>query len=208
MSTTTPASLQTFTLDDLGQFTNEGEFGPGASGDFRGFYVGRDDVHGVIMHLLARVSVSLKLSMFGFDDDDANTQILSLMKDPKIMVQITLDKSQASGVHEKKILTADITADPGQFAADVAIGTSATGQIVHTKGMVLDGVVAVEGSTNWSASGEGQGIGIRGEANATGFKAQENTLIVYTNPYEIAKFAARLDYHHAIAASQPQPSWA
>jgi len=28
---------------------------------------------------------------------------------------------------------------------------------------------------------------------------------VYVNPYEIAKFAARLDYEHAVAASQPQP---
>ena len=28
------------------------------------------------------------------------------------------------------------------------------------------------------------------------------------NPYEIAKFAARLDYEHAVAASRPQPRFA
>jgi len=31
---------------------------------------------------------------------------------------------------------------------------------------------------------------------------------VYVNPYEIAKFAARLDYEHAVAGSQPQPNLA
>jgi hypothetical protein len=117
------------------------------------------------------------------------------------MVQVTLDKSQAGGVHERKILAADVAADPAQFAADFAIGTSDTHQIIHTKGMVCDGIVAVEGSTNWSKSGEGQG---KGQA---GYKAQENTMLVYTNPYEIAKFTARLDYSHAVAASQPQPPW-
>jgi hypothetical protein len=29
-------------------------------------------------------------------------------------------------------------------------------------------------------------------------------LTVYVNAYEIAKFAARLDYEHAVAAGQPQ----
>ena len=29
---------------------------------------------------------------------------------------------------------------------------------------------------------------------------------MYVNAYEIAKFAARLDYEHSVAASQPQPN--
>lgn len=200
-------SLQSFDLDELAQYTAEGEFGPSASPEFRGFYVGRDDVHGVITCLLSQVSVSLKLTMFGFDDDEANQCIWRLVENPGIMVQVTLDKSQAAGVHEKQILLADIAADPAKFAADFAIGNSDTSQIIHTKGMVLDGIVAVEGSTNWSATGEGIGIGLKGP-NVKGFKAQENSLIVYTNPYEIAKFTARLDYSHSVARSQPQPSWA
>ncbi|HJY97440.1 MAG TPA: hypothetical protein VJ371_21025 [Streptosporangiaceae bacterium] len=40
-------TLQTFTLDDLAVYTAEQAFGPTASPDFRVFYVGRDDVHGV-----------------------------------------------------------------------------------------------------------------------------------------------------------------
>ena len=72
---------------------------------------------------------------------------------------------------------------------------------------MLDGIVAFEGSTNWSSSGEGEGINLTAAKQAPGFKAQNNSLAVYINTYEIAKFAARLDYEHAVAASQPQPSF-
>src|ERR1700728_336982 len=69
-------SLQTFTLDDLAQYTCEGAFGPTASPDFRVFYVGRDDVHGVLMHLFTRVSLSVKMNMFGYDDDSLNNVLM------------------------------------------------------------------------------------------------------------------------------------
>jgi len=200
-SGTTPSrpTLQQFTLDDLAVYTAEQAFGRTASPDFRIFYVGRDDVHGVLMHLFTRVTLSVKMNMFGYDDDDLNSVL---------MVQVTLDKSQASGVHEKAILGSDTGKDAAGFANDFAIGESSTHQISHTKGGVLDGIVAFEGSTNWSSSGEGAGISLTATKQAPGFKAQNNTLAVYTNPYEIAKFAARLDYEHAVAASQPQPRFA
>jgi hypothetical protein len=69
-TTSGPASsdtLQSFTLDDLAQYTREGAFGPTASPDFRVFYVGRDDVHGVLVHLFTRVRLSVKMNMFGYD---------------------------------------------------------------------------------------------------------------------------------------------
>ena len=65
-------TLQHFILDDLAVYTAEQAFGPTASPDFRVFYVGRDDVHGVLMHLFARVSLSVKMNMFGYDDQDLN----------------------------------------------------------------------------------------------------------------------------------------
>jgi hypothetical protein len=200
-STQTP-TLQTFTLDELAQFTAEGVFGPSASPDLRGFYVGRDNVHGVLAYLLSAVTLSVKINMFGYDDDQLAQILTGLVEDPKVFVQVTLDKSQSGGVHEKTILASQAAADPAGFAADFAIGESATHQISHTKGGVLDGLVGFEGSTNWSASGEGTGIGLRGTANQPGFKAQNNTLWVTTNPYEIAKFSARLDYEHAVAKAQ------
>jgi hypothetical protein len=203
----TPPTLQQFTLDDLAVYTAEQAFGPTASPDFRVFYVGRDDVHGVLMHLFTRVSLSVKMNMFGYDDDDLNNVLMGLIQNPAVMVQLTLDKSQASGPTEKAILTNDAAQDTAGFANDVVVGDSSTGQISHTKGGVLDGIVAFEGSTNWSASGEGTGINLAAAKQASGFKAQNNTLSVYVNPYEIAKFAARLDYEHAVAAAQPQPAY-
>jgi hypothetical protein len=199
-------TLQTFTLDDLAQYTKEGAFGPTASADFRVFYVGRDDVHGVLAHLFSRARLSVKMNMFGYDDDELNQILFELAEDPTVMVQVTLDKSQSGGVHEKKILASDIAADPDAYAADFAVGQSDTHQISHTKGGVLDGIVAFEGSTNWSTSGEGAGITLNQAQQKRGFKAQNNTLAVYVNAYEIAKFSARLDYEHAVAARQPQPA--
>jgi hypothetical protein len=47
-------SLQRFSLEDLAPFTKEGLFAKGASRDFHLFYVGRDDVHGILKYLLHR----------------------------------------------------------------------------------------------------------------------------------------------------------
>ena len=62
-------SLQTFNLLDLQQYTQEKAYSTTASKDFHLFYVGRDDVHDILKHVLPRASVSLYLNMFGFDDD-------------------------------------------------------------------------------------------------------------------------------------------
>ena len=207
-TTTAPSrsTLQHFTLDDLAAYTAEQGFGPTASPDFRVFYVGRDDVHGVLMHIFTRVSLSVKMNMFGYDDNDLNKILMGLVQNPAVMVQVTLDKTQASCPTEKAILSSDTAQDQKGFANDFAVGESSTGQISHTKGGILDGIVAFEGSTNWSCSGEGTGISLTTAKQAPGFKAQNNTLAVYINPYEIAKFTARLDYEHAVAGAQPQPN--
>jgi hypothetical protein len=200
-------TLQTFKLDDLAQYTFEGAFGSTASPDFRVFYVGRDDVHGVLVHLFSRVRLSVKMNMFGYDDDELNNLLVGLARDPSVMVQVTLDRSQSKQKHETQILQSDVAKDPEEFSADFAVGTSSTGQISHTKGGVLDGIVAFEGSTNWSSSGEGVGIKLDAAKQNPGFKAQNNTLSVYVNLYEIAKFSARLDYEHGVAAHQKQPTF-
>jgi hypothetical protein len=205
-NTTSQPTLQHFNLDDLAVYTLEQAFGPTASPDFRVFYVGRDDVHGVLMHLFTRVSLYVKMNMFGYDDDELNKVLMGLVMNPSVMVQVTLDRSQASGAHEKAILSSDKAQDAAGCANDFVVGESETSQISHTKGGVLDGIVAFEGSTNWSSSGEGSGINLTAAKQAPGFKAQNNTLAVYVNTYEIAKFSARLDYEHAVAAKQPQPN--
>ncbi|MEO8815537.1 MAG: hypothetical protein ABI307_07630 [Mycobacterium sp.] len=53
---------------------------------------------------------------------------------------------------------------------------------------------------------QGTGITLDQAQQNPGLKAQNNTLAVYVNAYEIAKFSARRDYEHAVAAPQPQPA--
>jgi hypothetical protein len=191
-------TLQTFDLADLAQYTKESTYSPNASKDFHLFYVGRDDVHDVLQHVLSRVTVSLYLNMFGYDDDLLNETIMGIVHDPSITCLITLDKSQAGGVHEKRLLDSDAAQDPVAFNTHFVIGQSATHQISHTKGFVADGKVGAEGSTNWSTSGEGTFV-VKGQAGGVGYKAQNNTQSVFTCPDAVARFQAELLAEHVAA---------
>jgi hypothetical protein len=193
-------SLQTFDLLDLQQYTQEKVYSTTASKDFHLFYVGRDDVHDILKHVLSRVSVSLYLNMFGFDDDELNDILMTIAHDPTITMLVTLDKSQAGGKHEKALLDADRAKDLAAFNTHIAIGQSATHQISHTKGFVADGKVAGEGSTNWSVSGEGTAV--KGKIGGPGFKAQNNTQSIITDPDTISRFSAELVAEHMTAKQQ------
>lgn len=194
-------NLHGFALDDLAPFRHERSFPAASPPDHRLFYVGRDDIHGLLRYLLARVTSSFRLNMFGYDDEELDAIIRAHAANPQIYMQLTLDKSQSGGVHERKILE---EWDPALFNSVAVIGQSATHQISHTKGGVLDGLVAFEGSTNWSASGEGWGID--GDVPDTlggkpgRYKAQNNTVAVFTNPVLISEFSAELDREHVAAA--------
>lgn len=199
-------SLQTFDLHDLAQYTPEKAYSNNASKDFHLFYVGRDDVHDVLKHVLSRVSVSLYLNMFGYDDDELNDIIMQKVMDPHITVLITLDESQAGGVHEKQLIAADQAKGLSNFNSHYVIGKSATSQISHTKGFVADGRVGGEGSTNWSTSGEGTFVKgtfyVKGRPEGPGFKAQNNTQSVFTDPDTINRFQAELILEHILAQKQ------
>jgi hypothetical protein len=148
-------SLQAFDLLDLQLYTPEKAYSSTASKDFHLFFVGRDDVHDVLKHVLSRVRVSLYLNMFGYDDDELDQILMAKDMDPNITMLITLDNSQAGGKHEKMLLDADRQHALAEFNTHFVIGQSATHQISHTKGFVADSKVGGEGSVNWSASGEG-----------------------------------------------------
>ena len=208
-------SLQRFDLLDLQQYTQEKTYSSTASKDFHLFYVGRDDVHDILKHILSRVSVSLYLNMFGYDDDELNDIIMTIAHDPTITMLITLDKSQSGGAHEKALLASDVAKNPSLFntsittgaqmaqlnAKQVTIGQSATHQISHTKGFVADGKVGAEGSTNWSSSGEGTFV-VAGKAGGAGYKAQNNTQSVFTDPDTVSRFSSELVREHLAAGAQ------
>jgi hypothetical protein len=191
-------SLQTFDLTDLQQYTREKSYSTNASKDFHLFYVGRDDVHDILKYVLSRVSVSLYLNMFGFDDDELNDILMAKAEDRRVMMMITLDKSQAGGKHEKALLNSDIAKNPSAFNTYFVIGESATHQISHTKGFVADGKVAGEGSTNWSISGEGEFV-VKGQPGGKGYKAQNNTQSIITDLDTISRFQSELIAEHMAA---------
>jgi hypothetical protein len=191
-------SLQKFDLLDLAKHTAEGEYSPNASKDFHLFYVGRDNVHEILKQILSNVTVSLYMNMFGFDDNELNDVIMKLVHDPLITVVITLDKSQAGGVHERKLLESDAAKDPIGYSTHFVIGNSATHQISHTKGFVADGIIGGEGSTNWSTSGEGTFV-VKGHAGGIGYRAQNNTQTIFTCPDAVTRFQAQLLTEHLAA---------
>jgi hypothetical protein len=196
-------SLQTFDLADLQQYTPEKAYSPAASKAFHLFFVGRDDVHDILKHVLSRVRVSLYLNMFGYDDKELNAILMAKVLDPNITMLITLDKSQAGGVHEKALLDADRQHELAAFNTHFAIGQSSTHQISHTKGFVADGKVAGEGSVNWSASGEGTFV-ITAKSGGPGYKAQNNTQTIFTDPDSVNRFQTELIAEHMIAQNQQE----
>ena len=190
-------------LTVLGKFTPEGQLMPGY-GDHYIFLVGRDDCHAIMHYLLTHETLEHDFNQYGYDDQQLNDDIMAQIKDPNMIVQGTLDKSQAGGVHERAILAADKTADPNGFSNSFAVGQSATHQISHTKGGVLVGLgIAYEGSMNWSASGEGIGISlIPGVNSVKGWKAQNNTLTISCNPIYVGRIRTQLGIEHRIALAQ------
>lgn len=69
-------------LQVLSKFTPAG-LTPGYGQSYL-FFVGRDDVHGILHYLITNETLALKFNQFGYDDDELNQDILTLMANPGI----------------------------------------------------------------------------------------------------------------------------
>lgn len=152
--------------------------------NMRTFWSPVDDVHGALKAIVGSCRRSLVVAMYGYDDDDLAAMIDGLLKNPAIYVQITLDSSQAGGVHEKALLAKYAHEMTGN---SVAIGRSEKGAIMHRKCCIVDGLWRVTGSTNWSLSGE---------------QKQDNELTVLASASACAEARTVLDIEHDSALQQ------
>jgi phosphatidylserine/phosphatidylglycerophosphate/cardiolipin synthase-like enzyme len=174
-----------FVWDDLAKYKAEGRLLDGYPDDQRTFFAPRDDVHELLVALLGNAQHSIVVNMFGYDDDELNKIIQEKLADEKVFVQMSLDRSQASGVHEKQILA---KWSNNSFGNSIAIGTSSVhNAISHLKIVIVDGVYTVKGSTNWSLSGEQQ---------------QDNELTLSRNAVIAAETRAILDLNHDFMLKQ------
>jgi len=160
-------------------------FPPGYATDRRRFYSPVDNVHGVLAAVVGSAQRSLVIAMYGFDDDALADAIAEKLNAENVAVQLTLDSSQAGGVHERAILARE-----SYPASSIAIGRSELGAIMHLKQVVVDGVIVVDGSTNWSPGGEAK---------------QDNSLLILSDPVEAAVVSARLAAIHMNIISKGLP---
>jgi PLD-like domain len=173
----TPAAAP-FSWEGLAQYKAEKRFLDGYPADVRTFFSPLDDVHGVLRALLSTAQHSIVLNMYGYDDDELDDIIRAKLTSEHVYVQMSLDRSQAGGVHERQLLEQWKHEVLGN---SIAIGQSTRGAISHLKIVIIDGVYTVRGSTNWSLSGE---------------QKQDNELTVHRNAVVAAETRALLDRNH------------
>ena len=137
-----------------------------------------DNIHLAITSVVGSARLSLACGMFGWDDDEIDQIFRSKLEDEQIPVQLSLDKRQAGGAHEKAILK---RWQADQIGNSVAIGNSSKGAISHVKLIVVDGIITIQGSTNLSATGE---------------NLQNNECTFILDPVFAAEKRARLDKIH------------
>jgi hypothetical protein len=179
----TVVTMTNFTLGDLAVFFMEGEIAPSLmTGSSVQLFTERDHVHECLVALHRMTTLSIADTMFGYDDAELDQLIRDKLDTAHVFVQLSLDRSQAAGAKEKEILA--------KWSGDargnsVAVGTSAAGAIAHMKAVF-------DGSTNWSASGEGE----------SGAKAQNNSLVVFDSHPIAARYRAQLDIDHDVMLKQ------
>ena len=143
----------------------------------RTFFAPIDNLHGVLKTCLAAATESIAIAMYGFDDDELADIVKEKLESEHVAVQLTLDSSQAGGVHERVLL-----ARVDYPNTVVAVGRSERGAIQHQKIAVIDGVLTITGSTNWSDGAETK---------------QDNQMTVTLDRAVAARHRARCDAIHA-----------
>src|SRR5438552_726660 len=103
--TLTHEQLGALAWSDLGQFKAGGAFPADYGTETLAFFSPNDPgVHEVILWALLQADQAIIFNVYGFDDDEFAAVIFTAAANPKCYVQGSLDKSQAGGAHERKLL--------------------------------------------------------------------------------------------------------
>jgi hypothetical protein len=173
------AELAKVPYEDLGQFKQAEAFPHGYSRDYLTFYAPRDQgVHQVLLWALLQAKSSVAINMYGFADGHMVSLLRHYAHDPKMIVTLSLDSSEAGSGSEPELLE-KLKNDLG--GNSIAIGRSEKGAISHDKLMVVDGLYLITGSTNWSFGGEVE---------------QDNQLTLARDPIACAEARAVIDLDH------------
>jgi hypothetical protein len=175
-------SLQAFQLSELAQFTREKSYSSNASSDFHLFFVGRDNVHEILKYVLSRTQVSLYLNMFGYDDSELNDIVMQKVLDPHITVLICRLRHP---FHNRPVPHA-----PNQSHERVCRRWQGRrrrfDQLVHLwQGQFVAGTYYV-----------------KDQIAGAGYKAQNNTQTIITDPDSVIRFQAELIAEHLAARDE------
>lgn len=168
-------------FEDLGRFKQAEAFPHGYSHEYLTFYAPRDQgVHQVLLWALLQAKSSVAINMYGFADGHMVSLLRHYAHDPKMIVTLSLDSSEAGSGGEPALLEKLKNDLDGN---SIAIGRSEKGAISHDKLMVVDGLYLVTGSTNWSFGGEVE---------------QDNQLTLSRDPIACAEARAVIDLDHDV----------
>lgn len=166
----------TFSISDLDQYKMSA-LPTGYPPNVANLYAPVDNVHGALVAILKSAQHSLVCCMYGFNDPELASILTDKLADEHVFVQLSLDSTQAGGVHEKQLL-----AQEDYPSSSIAIGQSEKHAIMHLKMLVVDSAFTVTGSTNWGVGAETK---------------QDNSLVVIADLLVAAEARTRADIIHA-----------
>lgn len=132
----------------------------------------RDNAVGALQLLVENLGVSAYASMFTFTDKTLHSTLKAKAALPGFDLQLVLDATEAKTVPAMAALFADWAGDPR-----VLIGNSEHGAYIHRKILVGDHKWVVDGSTNWTHSGE---------------SLEDNSLLIFRSPPLAAYYEAAM----------------
>jgi phosphatidylserine/phosphatidylglycerophosphate/cardiolipin synthase-like enzyme len=129
----------------------EGEAVPSSSFAVNVYFSPQDDCTAVILNQARIAQRSLWMKMYGFTLEPL-LDILLAKKAAGLDVQLLLDHTQAEGHAERPVVERAV-----QGGLAPVIGTSCKRAILHNKYLVIDGLVVISGSFNFSVTAEKEG---------------------------------------------------